>query len=161
LMGDQMRRAWAEFLSAECTRGPVLIIIEDLHWSDLPSVQFLDAALGTQRERPLMVLATARPDVHERFPALWAERDVQKIKLAELARKASGRLVSKVLGAAASPEVVERVAMRAAGNAFFLEELIRAEAEGKGAAPPETVLAMVQARLAALSQEARRVARAA
>src|SRR5262249_48887340 len=62
---------------------------------------------------------------------------------------------------AASPEVVERVAARAAGNAFYLEELIRAEAEGSGEAPPDTVLAMVQARLAALAPEARRVARAA
>src|SRR6185436_8473299 len=45
--------------------------------------------------------------------------------------------------------------------AFFLEELIRAVAEGKGAALPETVLAMVEARLEGLEAEARRVLRAA
>ena len=45
---------------------------------------------------------------------------------------------------------------RADGNAFYLEELIRAAAEGKGADLPETVLAMVQARLEALDAEARR-----
>ncbi|MGH7331082.1 MAG: serine/threonine-protein kinase PknK, partial [Polyangiaceae bacterium] len=50
---------------------------------------------------------------------------------------------------------------RAAGNAFYLEELIRAVAEGRGDTLPGTVLAMVQARLEALEPETRRTLRAA
>src|SRR5262249_45825703 len=77
-MGDRMRAAWAQFLSAECAFHPVLIILEDLHWGDLPSVQLIDASLEALRDedRPLLVLALARPDVQERFPRLWAERGV-------------------------------------------------------------------------------------
>jgi eukaryotic-like serine/threonine-protein kinase len=50
---------------------------------------------------------------------------------------------------------------QADGHAFYLEELIRAVVEKKGAELPETVLAMVEARLAGLEPEARRVLRAA
>ena len=61
----------------------------------------------------------------------------------------------------ASDTLVARLVERAGGNAFYLEELIRAVAEGKGDALPETVLAMVQAASSALEVDARRVLRAA
>ena len=67
----------------------------------------------------------------------------------------------QVLGADVGDDTVERLVSRADGHAFYLEELIRAVAAGKGAEPPETVLAMVQARLERLNPEARRVLRAA
>jgi hypothetical protein len=50
---------------------------------------------------------------------------------------------------------------QAAGNALFLEELIRAVAEGRGETPPGTVLAMLQVRLGRLEPEARQVLLAA
>jgi hypothetical protein len=61
LMGDQMRRAFEDWLGAECAAGPVVLVLEDLHWGDLPSVKFVDAALRTLTDKPLMVLALARP----------------------------------------------------------------------------------------------------
>jgi len=161
LLGAQMRQAWEDFTSAECASQPLVIVLEDLHWGDLPSVSLLDAALSRLRDRPLFVLALARPEVHALFPKLWGERGVQEIRLGELSRKASERLVRQVLGAKVSQATAERVAAQAAGNAFYLEELIRAVAEGKGGALPETVLAMVQARLEELPPEARRLMRAA
>ncbi|KYF83603.1 hypothetical protein BE17_28730 [Sorangium cellulosum] len=54
-----------------------------------------------------------------------------------------------------------RVVEQAGGNPFYLEELIRAVAEERGEALPETVLAMVQARLGRLPPGARAVLRAA
>jgi tetratricopeptide (TPR) repeat protein len=56
--------------------------------------------------------------------------------------------------------VIARIFERSAGNAFFLEELVRAEAEGRGGELPDTVLAVMQSRLATLDPEARRVLRA-
>ncbi|MBI4702525.1 MAG: protein kinase [Deltaproteobacteria bacterium] len=161
LMGDQMRRAWEDWLAAECTAHAVLLVIEDLHWGDLPSVKFLDAALRHLSDRPLMVIGFARPEVHELFPNLWAERSVEILRLGPLTPKASEQLVRQVLGEQAPAAVVRRVVEQAAGNAFFLEELIRAVAAGQGETLPDSVLAMVQARLAALEPEARRVLRAA
>ncbi|MEO5726551.1 MAG: serine/threonine-protein kinase PknK, partial [Byssovorax sp.] len=161
VMGDQMRRAWEDFLRAESSAQPVLLVLEDLHWGDLPTVRFVDAALRDLKNQPWMVLALARPEVHELFPKLWAERGVQEMRLKELTGKACEKLIRQVLGASVSAETVERLIAQADGHAFFLEELIRAVAEGKGAALPETVLAMVEARLEGLETEARRVLRAA
>jgi eukaryotic-like serine/threonine-protein kinase len=161
VMGDQMRRAWEDFLRAESSAQPVLLVLEDLHWGDLPTVRFVDAALRDLKNQPWMVLALARPEVHELFPKLWTDRGVQEMRLKELTGKASERLIRQVLGSAVSADTVERLVAQADGHAFFLEELIRAVAEGKGAALPETVLAMVEARLEGLESEARRVLRAA
>src|SRR5262249_54461353 len=80
--------------------------------------------------------------------------------LKELSRKASERLVRQVLGDSVGPDTVERIVEHAVGNAFYLEELIRATAERRGEALPETVLAMVQSRLELLERRARRVLRA-
>jgi len=168
LMGDQMRRAFEDLLSAECDARPVLLVLEDLHWGDLPSVRFVDAALRALREKPLMVLALARPDVVELFPRLWAERSALQISLPELGKKASEKMVRAALGEDVPPATIADIIERGQGNAFYLEELVRAVSErrsgergGEASALPETVLAMVQARLEELDPEARRVLRAA
>ncbi len=98
LLGEQMRWAFLTFLRAECAAAPVLFVLEDLHWGDLPTVRFVDAALDDLRERPLMVLAVGRPEVHAIFPRLWVGRGAQEIRLRELSRRASERLVRQVLG---------------------------------------------------------------
>jgi eukaryotic-like serine/threonine-protein kinase len=161
LMGEQMRRAWEAFLEAEASVQPVVVVLEDLHWGDLPSVKFIDAALRTLAERPLMVLAFARPEVHELFPGLWAARGAHEVRLGELTRKSSEKLVRAVLGDGASDDLVHSLALRSEGNPFYLEELIRAVALGSGGALPETVLVSVQARLERLEPDARQVLRAA
>ncbi len=169
LMGDQMRAAWEDLLDAESARQPVVIVLEDLHWGDLPSVQFVDAALRNLRDRPFVVLALARPEVTELFPSLWASRGVQEIRLSALTQRAADRLVRSVLGDSVEQALVDRLVERAGGNPLYLEELVRATADdgargGRGGLPdsvPDTVVAMVQARLERLDPDARRVLRAA
>jgi tetratricopeptide (TPR) repeat protein len=161
LMGDQMRRAFEDFLMAECHAEPVLLVLEDLHWGDLPTVRFVDAALRQLDAMPFMVLAAARPEIEELFPRLWSERRVQPLPLGELTARASEKLVREVLGARATSEDVSAIVERAAGNVFYIEELIRAVAEGHGGKLPDTVLGMTEARLESLDAEARRVLRAA
>ncbi len=161
LMGDQVRRAFEHFLAVETAAQPVVIVLEDLHWGDLPTTKLIDAALRGLPDRPWMVLAIARPEVHELFPRLWNERGVQEVRLEELTKKGSERLVRRVLGEQVSDSLVARLCEQSGGNAFYLEELIRAVADGKGDAMPETVLALVQGRLERLEVDARRVLRAA
>jgi eukaryotic-like serine/threonine-protein kinase len=161
LMGDQMRRAWEDFVRGACAEGPVVLLFEDLHWGDLPTVKLVDAVLRALRHQPLMVLALGRPEVHELFPKIWAEREVQELRLGELTPKASERLVRQVLGDRVSAAVVARIVEQADGHAFYLEELIRAVAEGRKDMLPGTVLAMVQARLEAIAPDVRRALRAA
>jgi serine/threonine protein kinase/tetratricopeptide (TPR) repeat protein len=181
LMGDQMRRAFEDWLLAECSAQPVVLVLEDLHWGDLPSVKFIDSALRAVHDKPLMVLALARPEVKDLFPDIFAERGVQEMRLKELSKKASEKLVRQVLGETTTDEIVAQIVSTAGGNAFYLEELIRSVSMSWVGVPapratpgdarprnslapmalPETVLTMVQARLEALEPEARRVLRAA
>jgi tetratricopeptide (TPR) repeat protein len=156
-----MRRACEELLDAICAKGPLLLVLEDLHWGDRPSVAFVDRVLLALRERPLVVVAFARPDVDDVFPDVWRLRPLTRIALAELSRRASERLVRAALGGDVPPETVAFIVDRASGHPFYLEEIIRAFAEGRGDDLPPTVLAMVQARLEGLSDEPRRILRAA
>jgi tetratricopeptide (TPR) repeat protein len=160
-MKEQMRAAFLDFVKAETLANPVLLVLEDVHWGDRPTMQFLDVALRDLRDSPFFILALARPEVHERFPHLWAERPTQKIPLKQLGKKASEHLVHHVLGENAKRELVDQLVRLSNGNAFYLEELIRATAEGQSDDLPETVVTMVQSRLGALDDDARRILRAA
>jgi tetratricopeptide (TPR) repeat protein len=108
-----------------------------------------------------MVLGVGRIEHKERHPKLWAERGAREIVVGALRDKAAEKLVRTALGPSVSDERVRKLVDRAGGNPYFLEELIRAEAEGHGDETPETVLAMVEARLLRLPAESRRVLRAA
>jgi tetratricopeptide (TPR) repeat protein len=160
-MGDAMRAAWEDWLAAECAAQPLLLVLEDLHWGDAATVRLIDATLRNLRDRPLLLLVLARPEVHARFPGLWAEREGHLIKLGPLVRKASEQLVRDALGKNEPADLVTRIVDRADGNPFYLEELIRAVAAGRGDAFPDSVLGTVEARLDAEESEAKRVLRAA
>ena len=97
LMGDQMQRAFVDFVDAECRERPLVMVLEDLQWGDLPSVTAIDAVLRALAERPLTVIGLARPEVSRDFPSLWADRGVQPIPLAPLSKRAAERLVRDVL----------------------------------------------------------------
>jgi tetratricopeptide (TPR) repeat protein len=161
IMRDQLERAFVDFLRAACAaRDGVILLLEDLHWGDAPSVRLVGRALDELSDMPLFVLALARPEIDEIFPRLWGER-AQRVPLMPLSKRACERLSRAVLGPSVPPEAMARMAEQSAGNALYLEELIRAHAEGKGDEIPASLLAMLQARLSRLPPQARRVLRAA
>jgi hypothetical protein len=160
LMSEQVGRALVAFLRAECAHHPVLLVLEDVHWSDGLSIKLVDEVLRELADQPLMVLALARPEVKIIHPGLWARR-LQELALHGLSRKAGARLVREVLGPQVPEAVVQRTVEQADGNALFLEELIRGVAEGRGEGAPETVLAVLQSRLMRMEAGQRRVLLAA
>ncbi len=159
LMGEAISEALITFLRAECKAHPFLLVLEDLHWADPLSIRLLERVLRELEDQPLLIVALARPEVKETFPNLWAGR-LQEMQLRGLSKKASERLIYEILGARTSDSVVLRIVTQAAGNALYLEELIRAIADGKSEELPQTVLAMLQSRIARLGGEVRRVLRA-
>ncbi len=161
LMSDQLRRAVLDFFEAEASAHPLLLVVEDLQWGDIPSMSLVEAALARLAERPFMLLCTARPDVDERLVAPLRGHALEQLSLSPLGRRAAEELARHVLGEVADAGVVDRIVARAEGNAFFLEELLRAEAQGRGAELPATLVAVAQARLEALDAPARRILRAA
>ena len=161
LMGDSMRAAWEAVLAAECAAHPVLLVLEDLHLGDAATVRLVDSTLRNLGDLPLVVLGLGRPEVHARFPRLWAERAPHIVQLGPLPRRASEALVRDALGDHADDEVVARILARGGGNPFHLQELVRAVAAGRGDAFPASVLDAVEARLDAEGGEAKRILRAA
>lgn len=158
LMAKQLRLAFEELVVATAKAHPLLVVIEDLHWADGVSVSWIERALSRVAERPVLLLALSRPEGKARFETLFASGS--HVQMKPLTAKASSKLARAVLGAEASAATIERVVELAAGNAFYLEELLRAVAEGHEELP-QTVVLMAQARLHALDSDARRVLRAA
>ena len=161
LASDQIAQAFLGFVRAECAVRPVVLALDDLHWGDVPTLKLIYAALRELADRPLLVLALARPHVQELFPQLWADRCVQEIRLRKLSRRASAQRVLDVLGGAASDDTARALVDRSDRHPAYLEVLLRAVVDGRGWATPATVLAMAQTRLEKLDPEARRVLRAA
>ncbi|WP_437721977.1 protein kinase domain-containing protein [Sorangium sp. So ce861] len=150
-----------DLVAARCAERPVLLLLDDLQWADAASIRALDRTLLRLEDRPLFLLALGRPEVHEVLPDLWDDRPMQEIRLRELPRRPAEHLVQHALGARATPQVVERISRIARGNAFLLEELIRAAGAPGGEDRPEAVIATIHARLFALDDDARRILRAA
>ncbi|WP_282420687.1 protein kinase [Polyangium sp. 15x6] len=161
LMADRIREAYLDLLAAELSARPRLLVLEDLQWGDAASIKLVDAALRALEHRPFAVLALGRPEVRQSFPRLWEQRELQEIRLGALAGRAAAELVRHYVGERISSEELDRVVARAGGNAFYLEELVRAVAEGRGGEVPETALGLVESRLAALVPEERRLLRVA
>ncbi|MET0342241.1 MAG: protein kinase [Polyangiales bacterium] len=162
IMADRMLASWLEWLDALSATAPVLICVEDLHWSDPASLRFLDAALRNAKDRALLVLAFARPEVREQFPSLWSERDLIEIRLSKLTARACAKLLDALGDVALAASERASVIERADGNPFFLEELVRAHKSRKtGEFVPDTILGILQARLDALGEEPKQLVRAA
>lgn len=161
IMADQIQTAYVDFARATAASVPILVVLEDLQWGDGPSIKLFDAALRELADSPYLIVAFARPEVHEVFPKVWAARNVHTIPLTGLTRRSAETLVKTMLGDTAQGRTIGNIVDRAAGNAFYLEELIRAVSEGHGETLPETVLGMVEARISALDSNTRRFLRAA
>jgi tetratricopeptide (TPR) repeat protein len=157
----RLRRAFLSWLALECRAAPVLFILDDLQWGDESTVALLDEALRELRSAPLFVLALARPEVHTTFPALWREHMPQELVLKGLSQRACERLIRQALGNQISIESVAGMVEQSGGNALFLEELIRAAVEEPLSQKPETVIAMLQARIGHLAVGPRRAVMAA
>jgi tetratricopeptide (TPR) repeat protein len=161
IMRDLMQQAWEEFLAAEADGWPVILLLEDLQWSDRASLRFIDMTLRSLEGRAVLVLAMALPDSHERFPNLWAEHPVDYIHLGPLSQRACLELARQVLPEPVGNDALAGLVERCGGNPFYLEELLRATASKHTDELPDAVLVMVSARLRALSPAERRALRAA
>lgn len=162
VMRDCVRQAFVDWLRAECVAAPVVLIFDDLQWGDALSIWLIDEALRELRDSPFFALALGRPELPELFPRLWQAHRPQEVPLKALGKKAAERLIHHVLGKQTPAAVVARIIEQSAGNALFIEELVRqitaGGVEDDGA---DTILAMLQARIGRLEMGARRVLLAA
>jgi class 3 adenylate cyclase/DNA-binding winged helix-turn-helix (wHTH) protein len=142
---------------------PLLLVLEDLHWSDPSSEEWLVALVERMVGAPLLVLGTYRPG----YRPGWLDKSyVTQVTLAPLPDAASLRIVQEVLPPAAqTAPLVPRLLATAEGNPFFLEELARTVveqgAESAVSSVPETIQAVLLARLDRLPVTAKSLLQAA
>ncbi len=126
---EQLRRQIAlaarMLVERRVEQTPLLIVIEDLHWADAASIALLQDIADYLAQRPLMVLASHRPDIPPP-PVREAEQTV--IRLAALTPEDTGTLVGSLFGDVADEGLAslrEFVAARSGGNPLFVEEIVR------------------------------------
>ncbi|MBK9260116.1 MAG: protein kinase [Polyangiaceae bacterium] len=161
IMADGIQQAFVDFMRVKASASPVLLVLEDLHWGDTPSMRLVNAALRELGDLPLVVLGLGRLEVHDVFPGLWQGRMFHSLRLGRLSRKGAESLVRAILGDGVDPSRMDAIVERADGNALFIQELSRAVAEGHSEDLPDTIAGMVEARIMALPASSRLLLRAA
>src|SRR3954465_14069296 len=124
------------------SEAPVVLVLEDLHWAD-PSTRAFVAFLAHSlcSERVLAVVTYRMDELHRRHPLrpLLAEieRDpaVHRITLAPLSRNELAAALEDILGEPPDTELLDRLYARSEGNPLFMEELLAAGVDGRGALP--------------------------
>jgi predicted ATPase/DNA-binding winged helix-turn-helix (wHTH) protein/class 3 adenylate cyclase len=139
----------------EAQRHPCILTVENLHWSDATSEEWLTSLVQRLAGAALLVLVTYRPGYQ---PPWLAQSYATQIALSPLRAGDSRTVVQAVLQTASAPEtVVQEIVTQAAGNPFFLEELAWNVVERGGLpAPlevPETIEAVLAARIDRLPPE--------
>jgi tetratricopeptide (TPR) repeat protein len=160
ILAEGLRRTFVSWLASEARRGPVLVVVEDAHWSDAASLVWLGEVLRACRALPLVVLTTTRPEAYDSLP-LRSELDPQELRLGPLGRRAGAALVRSICGEAIPDAEVEQMVDVSAGHVFFLEELARQRAAGVEPESSPSLRALLHARVRRRDVVDRRVLRAA
>ncbi len=128
----------AELLNQLAKSGPVVLYLDDLHWSDPTSIDLLQSLLPLTDQSPLMILTAFRPrreevswGFHEQAQREYSHR-YQAVSLNPLDAAHARELVSNLLKIDELPENVRaKILERSEGNPFFVEEIIRSLIDNK------------------------------
>ena len=154
--------AWRRFFEDLAELDPLVLVFEDLHWADDGLLDFLDHLVDWAASVPILVVATARPELLTRRPD-WGggKTNATTISLSPLSERETAALVHGLLERAVLPAEIQAALLeRAAGNPLYAEEFARIALErgslAGGAAElplPESVQGLIAARLDALGDE--------
>src|SRR5215475_3478120 len=131
LSPQRMRQRTLEALVAilleQAERHPVLFILEDLHWTDPSTLEFIGLLLDQTPTASLLVLLTCRPH----FQPAWHHRSyLTEITANRLARHQIERMTTHVAGGKTfPPAVMQQLIERTDGVPLFIEELTKAVLE--------------------------------
>ena len=148
--------AWRDFVEALAIRRPLVLAFEDLHWADEGLLDFIDELVDRVSGAPLLVVATARPEVLRRRPG-WAggKPNAVTISLPPLSDSDTARLIATLLEQPVGyAEDQDELIARVGGNPLYAEQFCRMLLErGDLGELPETVQGIIAARLDALAHE--------
>jgi class 3 adenylate cyclase/tetratricopeptide (TPR) repeat protein/ribosomal protein L40E len=118
---EKVFEALRDLFIRESQERPLVLVIEDLHWIDKTSEEFLDYLIGWLANVKIMLILLHRPEYAPR----WGTKSYfNRIGLDQLTLKSSAELVRAILeGGETAPELSSLILNRAAGNPLFMEEL--------------------------------------
>jgi class 3 adenylate cyclase/tetratricopeptide (TPR) repeat protein len=118
---EKVFEALRDLFIRESQERPLVIVIEDLHWIDKTSEEFLDYLIGWLANVKVMLVLLYRPE----YTHSWGNKSYfNRIGLDQLTLKSSAELVRAILeGGETAPELSNLILNRAAGNPLFMEEL--------------------------------------
>jgi class 3 adenylate cyclase len=168
----ELQLAWPRFINAYAAAGPVILMLEDLHWAGGRLVAMVERLLA-RSTGPLLLVTTARPELLKTHPEFGEGREaVAVLALRALTAQQSTTLLNEILEGSELPSTLRRDLVGTAdGNPLFLEEIIRRLIDGGmlvrngsgwrvagtlPAALPDTVLAVLGARIDALPASQKR-----
>ncbi|HEU4594417.1 MAG TPA: protein kinase [Pyrinomonadaceae bacterium] len=147
---DRAFRYAAQFFAEVARRHPLILFLDDIHWADDGSLDFIDYLARHCADAPVFALCLARPTLLERRPA-WGEGVERhtRVVLQPLSKKESRQLVEEILRQAQSvpPSLRELVVTGAEGNPFYVEELIKMLIDQKVIVPGAEVWGVDTSRL--------------
>jgi DNA-binding CsgD family transcriptional regulator len=141
-------------------RGPLLLVVEDLHWADQSTRDLLGFLVRNLRAGVALLLTYRSDELHRRHPLrpFLGELDrggrAERLELGRLGRRELGELLAGILGEPAPAALAREIMARSQGNPFFAEELLAARAGGVGGSAelPEALRDLLLARVEALPQ---------
>jgi class 3 adenylate cyclase/tetratricopeptide (TPR) repeat protein len=151
--------AWRRFFEALSAQRPLVLVLEDVHWADDTLLDFVEYLVEWATEGPLLVLATARPELLDRRPAWSASRPgVGTVMLAPLSDVETTQLLASLLERPLlRAETQATLLTQAAGNPLYAEEYVRLltgrEGDAEPGTAPETVQGITAARIDGLLVE--------
>jgi class 3 adenylate cyclase/tetratricopeptide (TPR) repeat protein len=118
--------AWRRLFEALAEWGPLVLVVEDVHWADDGLLDFIDHLADWATTSPLLLLCTARAELFERRPNWGARRNAATLALAPLTDDETRKLVAFLLRQAEIPaDLAQTVLAHAEGNPLYTEEFIR------------------------------------
>jgi predicted ATPase/DNA-binding CsgD family transcriptional regulator len=146
-------------------RGPVLVVVEDLHWADRSTRDLLGFLVRNLRAGVLLVLTYRTDELHRRHPLrpFLAELErggrAERLELGRLTRRELIDLIAGILGHRPTSRLVADILARSQGNPFFAEELLAAHPDRVEL--PSALRDVLLARVESLSEDAQWVLRVA
>jgi DNA-binding SARP family transcriptional activator len=122
---ERLREAWVDFVRELVADHPVVLLVEDLHWAQDLLLELLEAAVRDVNG-PLLVVATARPELLDAHPGFGSDlrEAAATLWLEPLSQDEAELLLEQLLEADLPACLREQLVTRAEGSPFFLEELL-------------------------------------
>ncbi|QFU77157.1 adenylate/guanylate cyclase domain-containing protein [Halioglobus maricola] len=120
--------ALTQMIARAANSTPVVVIMEDLHWLDASSLDFIEQLTFVIDRLPVLILATARPE----FSAPWqSAAHAHSLIINRLTEVAARDIMSQVSGGKDLPEEISaHILSKAEGVPLYVQELTRAVLEG-------------------------------